>query len=93
MKKILLGSLIFLFASANAFAGVNIGISGAFTMLDTTGTETTKSSSEKNNGSKDETVIVPSLFIEMQAENGVTHSKQLYESLEKLTRCPESRSL
>ena len=71
MKKILLGSLIFLFASANAFAGVNIGISGAFTMLESTGTETTKSSSEKNNGSKDETVIVPSLFIEMQAANGI----------------------
>ncbi len=71
MKKILLGSLIFLFASANAFAGVNIGLSGAFTQLDTSGTETTKSSGEKNSTSKEEDVIVPSLFIEMQAENGV----------------------
>ena len=71
MKKILLGSLIFLFVSANAFAGVNVGISGAFTMLESTGTETTKSSSEKNNGTEDNNVIVPSLFIEMQGDRGI----------------------
>ncbi len=71
MKKILLGIVTFLFVSANAFAGVNIGISGAFTSLDTDGTETTKSSNEKNKGSKSEDVTVPSLFIEFQNDNGV----------------------
>ena len=71
MKKILLGIVTFLFISANAFAGVNIGISGAFTSLETDGTETTKSSKEKNKGSKDEDVTVPSLFIEFTNDNGV----------------------
>ena len=70
MKKILLGLATLLFLSANALAGVNIGVSGAFTALETDGTETTKSSSEKNNGSKDENVVVPSLFIEFQAGDG-----------------------
>ena len=70
MKKILLSLATLMFLSANALAGVNIGISGAFTSLETDGTETTKSSSEKNNGSTDENVVVPSLFIEMQADSG-----------------------
>ncbi len=64
-------TVTFLFVSANAFAGVNIGISGAFTSLNTDGTETTKSSGEKNTASKNETVIVPSLFLEFQADNGM----------------------
>ena len=71
MKKILLMTATFLFVSANAFAGINIGLSGAFTSLSTDGTETTKSSSEKNTGSKDEKVIVPSLFLEYQSDNGI----------------------
>ena len=70
MKKILIGIFTFLFMSANAFAGVNVGISGAFTSFETDGTETTKSSSQKNKGSEDENVIVPSVFLEFQAENG-----------------------
>ena len=71
MKKILLGIATFLFLSANAFAGVNIGISGAFTMLETDGTETTKSSSEKNSKSIEENVVVPSLFVEFQNSMGI----------------------
>ncbi len=71
MKKILLGIATFLFLSANAFAGVNIGISGAFTNFETDGTETVKSSSEKKTGSADEKVVVPSLFIEFQNSMGL----------------------
>ena len=71
MKKILLMTVTFLFVSANAFAGVNIGISGAFTGLSTDGTETTKSSGQTNTGSKDEDVVVPSLFFEYQADKGM----------------------
>lgn len=70
MKKILIGTFTFLFISANAFAGVNVGISGAFTSFETDGTETTKSSGQKNKGSVDEEVIVPSVFLEYEAENG-----------------------
>ena len=70
MKKILLSLAACLFLSANAFAGVNIGISGAFTSLETDGTETTKSSGELNTKSEDERVIVPSVFVEFQRDNG-----------------------
>ncbi len=70
MKKILLSLAACLFLSANAFAGVNIGVSGAFTSLETDGTETTKSSGEKNSTSKDERVVVPSIFVEFQRDNG-----------------------
>ena len=71
MKKILLSLVTLLFLSANAFAGMNIGIKGAITGLSTDGTETTKSSSEKNTGSKDETVVVPSIFVEFQNDSGI----------------------
>ena len=71
MKKILLSLVALMFISANAFAGVNVGISGAFTSLLTDGTETTKSSGQKNTGSKLEQVIVPSLFLEFQTEMGI----------------------
>ena len=66
MKKILLTVTAFLFVTANAFAAGNIGISGAFTNLDSSGTETTKSSGEKNSTTKSEDVVVPSLFIEFE---------------------------
>ena len=71
MKKILIIVTTILFASATAYAETRIGISGAFTALSTSGTETTKSSLEKNTGSKDEDVIVPSIFIEHSADGGV----------------------
>ena len=68
MKKILTIVIAFLFASAAAHAEKRIGISGAFTSLSTEGTETTKSSNETNTGSKDEDVVVPSVFIEIAPE-------------------------
>ncbi len=71
MKKVLLGIVTFVFISANAYAGINVGISGAFTSLESDGTETTKSSKQKNKGSRDEDVTVPSLFIEITNDSGV----------------------
>lgn len=64
MKKILTIVTAILFASASAYAEMRIGFSGAFTGLSTDGTETTKSSGEKNTGTRDEDVVVPSLFLE-----------------------------
>ena len=64
MKKILTIVTAILFVSASAYAEIRIGFSAAFTGLSTDGTETTKSSGEKNTGTKDEDVVVPSLFLE-----------------------------
>ena len=72
MRKILLSLAALLFLSANALAGMSIGIKGAVTNLSTDGTETTKSSSEKNTGSEDETVVVPSIFVEFQNDSGIS---------------------
>ena len=71
MKKILITVTALIFTTASAFAGVNVGISGAFTMLDTSGTQTLKSSGKKSSTSKEEDVIVPSIFIEFESEAGV----------------------
>ena len=66
MKKILLTVTAFLFVTANAFAAGNVGISGAFTGLSSSGTETTKSSGETASTTRDEDVVVPSVFIEFE---------------------------
>jgi opacity protein-like surface antigen len=71
MKKILTIVTAILFASASAYAEVRIGISGAFTGLSTDGTEVTKTSGEVNKGSKDEDVVVPSIFVEVASDSGV----------------------
>lgn len=71
MKKILTIVTAALFASASAYAEIRIGISGAFTALSTSGTETVKSSNAKKNLTKDEDVVVPSIFIEHVTDAGV----------------------
>ena len=48
MKKILLSICAVMLITFSAHAEKRIGISAAFTMLDTSGTETTKSSKQKN---------------------------------------------
>lgn len=72
MKKILLIASAILFTSAYAYADIRVGISGAFTSLQTDGTETTKSSGEKNKGSKDESSLIPSIFVEKSMDSGMT---------------------
>ena len=73
MKKLysILTSLILLtFTSAKAEIG--IGVTGALHMLDVSGSETTRQSSEVNRGSHEEDVGVAEVFVEAIAENGWT---------------------
>ncbi len=71
MRKTITILLSFLFLSFQAVkAEIGMGITGALHFLDASGTETTKESGEKNNGSHSEEAVVPELFIESITENG-----------------------
>ena len=71
MKKIIAIALSFLFISLQSVkAEVGVGITAAAHMFDVSGTETTRTSGEKNPGSHSETAVVPELFIEAITENG-----------------------
>ena len=71
MKKIITILLSFLFISFQSVkAEVGIGVTGALHMFDASGTETTRTSFEKNPGSHTEQVLVPELFLEAITENG-----------------------
>lgn len=72
MKKIIaifLSLSFFIIQSVKAET-FGIGLTGAVHMLDASGTETTRSSSEKNTGSHSEEVIVPEIFAEAILNNG-----------------------
>jgi hypothetical protein len=72
MKKLLtsISSLLFL-TLVSAKAEMGIGISGAMHLIDGTGSETTRTSNQVNNGSHDETATVPEVFIEAISDNGL----------------------
>ena len=70
MKKLFLTTLSIILIPLAVSAETRIGISGAFSSFDTSGTETTKSSSEANSGSKTEDVVVPGIFIEKSIDSG-----------------------
>ena len=71
MKKLVaIVCSLFLLTTISAKAEMGIGISGAFHMLEADGTEITRSSNEKNNGTHSEDALVPELFIEMIGDNG-----------------------
>jgi len=72
MKKLItsISSLLFL-TLVSAKAEMGIGISGAMHLIDGTGSETTRTSNQVNNGSHDETATVPELFIEAIGDNGL----------------------
>ena len=71
MKKYITILLSFLFISFQTVkAETGVGITGAMHFFDASGTETTRQSLEKNNGSHSEDVLVPELFIETIADNG-----------------------
>ena len=73
MKKTIYILLSFLFISLqSAKAEVGFGVTGALHMFDASGTETTRTSFEKNPGSHTEQVVVPELFLEAITENGGT---------------------
>jgi hypothetical protein len=73
MKKItiiLTSIMLLVFANVNA-AEKRIGVSAAFTQFSSDGTETMKSSGTKTNKTHDETVVVPSIFVEVAGDNGI----------------------
>ena len=70
MKKLVTILLSFLFISFQAVkAEIGIGVTGAAHFFDASGTETTRTSGQKNNGSHSEDVVVPELFIEAISDN------------------------
>ena len=71
MKKTILVLISFLFISFQAVkAEIGVGITGAAHFLDASGTETTRTSGQKNTGSHSEDAVVPELFIETITDNG-----------------------
>ena len=71
MKQTILVLISFLFISFQAVkAEVGVGITGAAHFLDASGTETTRTSGQKNTGSHSEDAVVPELFIETITDNG-----------------------
>ena len=72
MKKIFTFVSALMLIAFSAHAEKRIGVSGALSMFDSSGTETVKSSGTKNDGSHDETVVVPSLFLEIANDQGLT---------------------
>ena len=71
MKKTILVLISFLFISFQAVkAEFGVGITGAAHFLDASGTETTRTSGQKNTGSHSEDAVVPELFIETITDNG-----------------------
>ena len=71
MKKIFIAFLAVIFTSVAANAEKRIGLSGAYTMFSSDGTETVKSSAQKNSKTHDDEVIVPSIFVEFVNDSGV----------------------
>ena len=72
MKRFITILLSFLFISIQTAKAdsVGVGVTGAFHMFDVSGTETTRQSGQKNNGSHEEDALVPELFIEAMYDNG-----------------------
>ena len=70
MRKLFITTLAAVFASANAYA-VSIGLSGTALYYDASGTETTKSSNQKNEKSDSGLAPIPSFFIENELDTGV----------------------
>ena len=72
MKKIIttIGSILLL-TIVSAKAEIGIGVSGAMHFISGDGTETTRTSNQKNTGSHDEEAVVPEIFIEAIGDNGI----------------------
>tara|TARA_Y100000591_G_scaffold121253_1_gene103507 strand:- start:1449 stop:2093 length:645 start_codon:yes stop_codon:yes gene_type:complete len=70
MKKNIAIFLSFIFlAFQTAKAEVSVGFTGALHMFDVSGTETTRTSGQKNTGSHSDEVLVPEFFVESQQDN------------------------
>ena len=72
MKKNIAIFLSFIFLACQSVkADMAIGITGAMHMFDASGTETTRTSGQKNTGSNSDEVLVPELFVE-SGSDGLT---------------------
>ena len=72
MKKIITTiSSLLLLTIVSAKAEMGIGISGAIHHITGDGTETTRTSNQKNTGSHDEEAVVSEIFIEAIGDNGI----------------------
>ena len=72
MKKNIAIFLSFIFLACQSVkADMAIGITGAMHMFEVSGTETTRTSGQKNTGDHSEDVVVPELFVETGSD-GVT---------------------
>ena len=71
MKRLIILLVSSLFAISVASADTRIGISGAFTALETSGTETRKANSTKSTKTVEEDVFVPSIFAEYVSDYGI----------------------
>lgn len=69
MKKTILTALGTMFIASSAFA-VSIGVSGTAVYYDASGTETTKSSSQKNEKSENGVAPIASIFLEADNNQG-----------------------
>ncbi len=70
--KIVLATLFsFVIASATIAAESRIGVSAAYHMFSTTGSEQLRDSGKITNGSKDNDVVVPSIFLEYMGDSGL----------------------
>jgi len=73
MKKLIsIISLLFFVTTFSAKAEMGIGITAAAHMFDGSGSETMRQSAEVKNGSLDETVVIPEVFVEAIDDNGLT---------------------
>ena len=71
MKKLIATiGLLFFVTTISAKAEMGIGITAAGHLIDGSGSETTRTSGQVNNGSHDETVVIPEVFIEAIADSG-----------------------
>ena len=71
MKRLIILLVSSLFAFSIANADTRIGISGALTQLETSGTETRKANSTKSSKTIEEDVFVPSIFAEYVSDYGI----------------------
>ena len=72
MKKLLIitASILLAFTNANAVEK-RIGLAAGFTDVEASGTETLKDSSKKATKSVEEKTVIPSIFFELAADNGL----------------------
>ncbi len=70
MKKILIYVIATMFMAVSAYAEKRVGVSLAYTMFESAGTEETKSSAEKNSTTVEEDVLVPAIFVEFANDRG-----------------------